>query len=405
VRSPLARRALSLQPSATLAVDARAKALIAAGVDVVNLTAGEPDFPTPPGPSRAGQDAIAEGFTRYTATAGIAELRAAIAVKLREDNGLDYGPNQVVVSNGAKQSIYNALMVLLDPGDEVLVPFPAWVSYPEMIRLADGKPVMVDTSPAAYRLDVKSLAAAITPRTKLIVLNSPNNPTGAVYSNQELGEVARLAVEADLHVVSDEIYEKLVYGAESISIGSLGDDILARTVTVNGFSKAYAMTGWRMGYAAAPLVLAEAMANLQSQTTSGASSISQRAALAALSGDQAPLEEMRLQFDKRRRYVVERIGKMPGVRLDAIPEGAFYVFAKVSDLYAERGVLPTIAGSMDFAQRLLEEARVAVVPGLPFGSDNHVRLSYADSLDRLAEGMDRLEAFVRSLSGVDAARS
>src|ERR1700736_2943939 len=236
MRSPLGRRALYLKPSATLAGDARAKALIASGVDIVNLTAGEPDFPTPAGPSRAGQDGIADGFTRYTATAGIAELRAAIALKLKEDNGLDYRPDQVVVSNGAKQSVYNALMVLLDPGDEVLIPFPAWVSYPEMVRLADGVPVMVNTAPAAYRLDPAALAAAITPRTKAIIINSPSNPTGAVYTNEELREVARLAVENDLYVISDEIYEKLVYGAEFLSIASLGTEILARTVTVNRFS-------------------------------------------------------------------------------------------------------------------------------------------------------------------------
>ena len=205
MRSPLGRRALSLQPSATIAVDARAKALIASGVDVVNLTAGEPDFPTPAVPSKAGQDAIAEGFTRYTAVAGIAELRSAIATKLREDNGLEYRPEQVVVSNGAKQSVYNALMVLLDPGDEVVIPFPAWVSYPEMVRLADGVPVMVDTEPAGYRLDPTALAAAITPRTKAIIINSPSNPTGAVYSNEELRAVAKLAIDNDLYVISDEI--------------------------------------------------------------------------------------------------------------------------------------------------------------------------------------------------------
>jgi aspartate aminotransferase len=404
MRSPLGRRALALKPSATLAVDARAKALIASGVDIVNLTAGEPDFPTPPGPSRAGQEAIAGGFTRYTATAGIAELRAAIADKLREDNGLDYRPDQVVVSNGAKQAIYNALMVILDPGDEVLIPSPAWASYPEMVRLADGVPVLVDTGPASYRLDAKALAAAINRRTKVILLNSPNNPTGVVYSSEELREVARLAEENDLYVISDEIYEKLVYGAEFLSIGSLGSEILARTITVNGFSKAYAMTGWRMGYAAAAPALAEAMANLQSQTTSGASSISQRAALAALQGDQSPLEEMRLQFDRRRRYVAGRLAGLPGVDVDPVPEGAFYIFPKVSDLYGQRGAGLAIEGSLDFAQRLLEEARVAVVAGLPFGSDNHVRLSYSDSLERLTEGMDRLEAFVRALSEVDAAR-
>jgi aspartate aminotransferase len=387
-----------------LAVDARAKALIASGVDVVNLTAGEPDFPTPPEPSRAGQEAIAEGFTRYTATAGIAPLREAIAAKLKDDNGLEYRSDQVIVSNGAKQAIYNALMVLLDPGDEVLIPSPAWVSYPEMVRLADGVPVIVDTESAGYRLDLQTLAAAVTPRTKVILLNSPNNPTGVVYNGDELRGVARLAVERDLYVISDEIYEKLVYGAEFLSVASLGSEIFARTITVNGFSKAYAMTGWRMGYAAASPALAEAMANLQSQSTSGASSISQRAALAALKGDQAPLEEMRLQFDRRRRYMIDRLSRMPGVRVDAVPEGAFYIFPRVSDLYGDRGVTAVIEGSMDFAQRLLDEARVAVVPGLPFGSDAHIRLSYSDSLERLTEGMDRLEAFVRSLSEVDAAK-
>ncbi len=405
MRSALGRRALALKPSATLAVDGRAKALVASGVDVVNLTAGEPDFPTSEGPSQAGQKAIAEGFTRYTPTAGIAELRGAIADKLREDNGLDYQPDQVIVSNGAKQAIYNALMVLLDAGDEVMIPAPAWVSYPEMVRLADGVPVLIDTRPAEYRLDEAALASAITPRTKVILLNSPNNPTGAVYTPEELQMVARLARKHDLYVISDEIYEKLVYGAEFVSIASFGDEMLARTITVNGLSKAYAMTGWRMGYAAAAPAVTEAMANLQSQCTSGASSISQRAALAALTGDQAPLEEMRQEFDRRRRYMIDRLTKLPGVQVGAVPEGAFYIFPRVADLYGLRGDGAPIHGSLDFAERLLEEARVAVVPGLPFGSDEHIRLSYADSPERLAKGMDRFEAFVRSRSAVDAAKS
>lgn len=399
MRNPLGRRALALRPSATLAVDARAKALIASGVDVVNLTAGEPDFPTPADPSRGGIEAIQSGFTKYTPNPGIAELRAAIATKLRDDNGLDYRPDQVVVSNGAKQSVYNALMVLLDPGDEVLVPTPSWVSYPEMVRLADGVPVMVDTEPSGYRLDPGRLAAAVTERTKVILLNSPNNPTGVVYGDAELRQVARLAVERDLYVISDEIYEKLVYGEEFVSIGSLDPEVLARTITVNGFSKAYAMTGWRMGYAAAAPVLTEAMANLQSQCTSGASAISQRAALAALRGDQAPLEEMRVQFDRRRRYVAGRLAAMPGVRLDQVPGGAFYIFPRVSDLYSAAGGGAPMRGSVDFAERLLEDARVAVVPGLPFGSDRHIRISYSDSLERLTEGMDRIERFTRSLAG------
>ena len=398
MRSPLGRRARALKPSATLAVDARAKALIASGVDIVNLTAGEPDFPTPPDPSRGGLDAIREGFTKYTPNAGIAELRAAIAAKLRDDNGLEYRAEQVIVSNGAKQAIYNALMVLLDPGDEVLIPTPSWVSYPEMVRLADGEPVLVDTEPAGYRLHAETIAAAITGRTKVILLNSPNNPTGVVYGDAELRMVAELAVEHDLFVISDEIYEKLVYGEEFVSIGSLGSEILARTITVNGFSKAYAMTGWRMGYAAAAPALVEAMANLQSQCTSGASAISQRAALAALRGDQAPLEAMRVEYDRRRRYVAERLAAMPGVELDQVPQGAFYIFPRVSGLYGRGGGNP-IGGSMDFAERLLERARVAVVPGLPFGSDSHIRISYSDSLVRLTEGMDRIDAFVRALAG------
>jgi len=388
-----------LQPSATIAVDARAKALVAQGVDLINLTAGEPDFDTLTAARDGGIAAIEHGFTRYTPTPGIPELREAIAKKLKDDNGLDYKPSQVVVSNGAKQSIYNALMVLLDPGDEVVIPTPAWVSYPEMVRLAGGEPVMVDTQSNRYHLDVSALASAITPRTKAMVLNNPCNPTGVVYSDAELRMVADLAEKNDLYVISDEIYEKLTYGAEFISIASLGPEILERTITVNGFSKAYAMTGWRMGYAAANPQVAEAMSSFQSQVTSGASSISQRAALAALKADQAPVEAMRVQFDRRRRYVADRLTEMPGVSLDGLPEGAFYIFPRVDGLYDK-----AIAGSVAFAEALLERGRVAVVPGLPFGSDRHVRISYAYSLETLTEGMDRFEAFARSLAEVDEAR-
>ena len=375
-----------------MAVDARAKALVAQGVDVVNLTAGEPDFDTLPAARAGGIAAIEQGFTRYTPTPGTTELREAIAKKLKDDNGLEYRSGQVVVSNGAKQSIYNALMVLLDPGDEVVIPTPAWVSYPEMVRLAGGVPVTVDTQPNNYRLDARSLEAAITPRTKVILLNNPSNPTGVVYADAELRMVAGLAVRHDLYVISDEIYEKLTYGAEFISIASLGPEILERTITVNGFSKAYAMTGWRMGYAAANAQIAEAMSSFQSQVTSGASSITQKAALAALKGDQSPVEAMRVQFDRRRRYVAERLVEMPGVKLDTVPEGAFYIFPRVNELYGKE-----IDGSVRFAEALLEKARVAVVPGLPFGSDRHIRLSYACSLETLTEGMDRLDAFARSL--------
>jgi aspartate aminotransferase len=386
-----------MKPSATIAVDARAKALVAQGIDLVNLTSGEPDFDTLPAAREGGIAAIKDGFTRYPPVPGIAELREAIAKKLKDDNGLEYKATQVVVSNGAKQSIYNALMVLIDPGDEVVIPTPAWVSYPEMVRLADGVPVTVDTQPNQYRLDKEELEAAITPRTKAILLNNPSNPTGVVYTDAELRMVAELAVKHDLYVISDEIYEKLTYGAEFISIASLGHDILERTITVNGFSKAYAMTGWRMGYAAANPQIAEAMSSFQSQVTSGASTISQKAALAALKGDQAPVEAMRVQFDRRRRYVADRLQRMPGVHLDGLPEGAFYIFPRVDELYRKAGV----EGSVKFAEALLEKARVAVVPGLPFGSDRHIRISYARSLETLTEGMDRIEAFARSLAEVD----
>jgi aspartate aminotransferase len=273
-----------------------------------------------------------------------------------------------------------------------------------MVRLAGGVPVMVDTEPNQYRLEAGMLAAAITPRTKAIVLNNPCNPTGVVYTDVELRMVADLAVNHDLYVISDEIYEKLTYGAEFISIGSLGPKILERTITVNGFSKAYAMTGWRMGFAAANPEIAEAMSSFQSQVTSGASSISQRAALAALRGDQAPVEAMRVQFDRRRRYVADRLQKTPGVHLDGLPEGAFYIFPRVDELYGRRAAGIEIDGSIRFAEALLEQARVAVVPGLPFGSDRHVRLSYACSLEALTEGMDRFEKFARSLAEADELR-
>ncbi|MGI8562372.1 MAG: pyridoxal phosphate-dependent aminotransferase [Candidatus Dormibacter sp.] len=396
--STLSERARLLRPSATIATDARAKALAASGVDVVNLTAGEPDFDTMPAARSGGLEAIEAGFTRYTPVAGIPELRTAIAEKLLRDNGISCQPEQIVVSNGAKQSIYNALMVLVDPGDEVIMPSPCWVSYPEIVSLAGGVPVLVDTSSNGYRLSAEAVAAAVTSRTKVVMLNSPSNPVGTVATDAELRELAALCVARDLYVISDEIYEKLVYGsAEFVSIASLGEEIQRLTITVNGFSKAYAMTGWRMGYAAAEPQIVAAMTNLQSQCTSGASSISQRAALAALNGDQAPLESMRQQFDRRRQLVLQRLSAMPGVVIEAVPEGAFYIFPRVSDLYERMASGNRSSGSVGFADLLLEAARVAVVPGLPFGSDDHVRVSYASSLERLAEGMNRIESVVRSL--------
>jgi aspartate aminotransferase len=392
MKTAVSERIRSLQPSATLAIDAQTKALIKSGVDVCNLSAGEPDFPTPIVPSEAGIEAIRRGLTHYTPNAGLAELRTALSLKLQRDNGLDYGPEQVIVSNGAKQSVFNALLVLLDPGDEVVIPSPCWVSYPEIVRLAGGIPRIVDTTTTGCRLSADLIAPVLTQKTKAIILNSPCNPTGVVYTEHELRMIAALAVAHDLYVISDEIYEKIVYSSRAASIGALSDEILARTITVNGFSKAYAMTGWRLGYAAARPDIAVAMGNVQGQVTSGASSIGQHAAVAALNSNQDSVEEMRVEFDRRRCYVADRLRGIPGVQAGPLPEGAFYFFPRVADLYDR--MTGQIRGSVDFAQQLLTAANVAVVPGSPFGSDDHIRVSYAVSMDALRIGMDRLEAFV-----------
>ncbi len=378
-----------------MALDARAKQLAAEGVDVVNLSVGEPDFDTPEPARAGGVSAIQRGLTRYTAAAGTRELREAIAAKLRRENQLEYSPDQIVVSNGAKQSIYNALLVLLDPGDEVLIPAPYWVSYPEMVRLAGGVPVIVPTDEASgFKVTAAGVAALLGPRARGIIVNNPSNPTGAVYARGELEPLAKLAVEHGIFILSDEIYERLTYdGARAESIAALGSEVCRLTVAVNGFSKAYAMTGWRMGYAAAEPHLAQAMANLQSQTTSGPSSISQEAARAALKADQSSVEMMREEFDRRRRYVLDRLAALPDVDLNAVPTGAFYVFPDVSRHFGRTLGGRAVRGADDLAAALLETAGVAVVPGTPFGSPKHLRLSYAVSAEKLEEAMDLLERF------------
>ena len=397
----LAERLKTLAPSSTLAVQAKAKALRARGVDVISFGAGEPDFDTPERIKAAAIEAMRRGETKYTEVAGIPELRAAVCAKLKRDNGLEYEPDDVLVSCGAKHTLFNMAVAILNPGDEVLIPSPYWVSYPEQARLVGGVSVGVLTREGTgFDLDPERLAAAVTPRTKAIVLNSPNNPTGAVFSVEALEAVARLAVEADLLVVSDECYEALTFEGRHVSIAVLGPDVKARTLVINTCSKAYAMTGWRIGYAAGPRALIRAMTDVQSQVTSNPSSVAQWAAVEALAGPQDEVRTMVAEFDRRRHLIVDGLNRLDGVAC-ARPRGAFYAFANVSGLFgrSSAGAAGTtrLGGSLDVAAFLLEAARVAVVPGLDFGSDAHVRLSYATSDALIREGLARMDAAIRQL--------
>jgi aspartate aminotransferase len=395
----LAQRLKTLAPSSTLAVQAKAKELKARGVDVISFGAGEPDFDTPSRIKDAAVRAMQAGQTKYTEVGGIPELRAAVCTKFRRDNALAYEPADVLVSCGAKHTLYNIMVALLDPGDEVLVPSPYWVSYPEQAKLLDGVPVPVDTDEATgFDLDVDRLRAAITTRTKVVVLNSPNNPTGAVFSPAALESVARLAVDRNLWIVSDECYEALTFEGRHLSVASLGEDVKARTIVVNTCSKAYAMTGWRIGYAAGPRELIRAMTDVQSQVTSNPSSVAQWAAVEALTGPQDDVAAMAQEFDARRHLIVDGLNAIPGVSC-VMPRGAFYAFANISRLAGRRApssgaVLRT---SADVASFLLTDAQVAVVPGADFGSDAHVRLSYATSAALIREGLRRIDTAVRTL--------
>jgi aspartate aminotransferase len=397
-----ADRLKTLAPSSTLAVQAKARALRAQGLDVISFGAGEPDFDTPQRIKDAAARAMRDGHTKYTEVGGILELRAAICAKLRRDHGLAYEPADVLVSCGAKHTLFNLVVALLNPGDEVLVPSPYWVSYPEQARLLGAVPVPVETTEASgFDLDPERLRAAITPRTKLIVLNSPNNPTGAVFSPAAIEAVARLAVERQIWVVSDECYEALTFEGRHVSIASFGADIKARAVVVNTCSKAYAMTGWRIGYAAGPRELIRAMTDVQSQVTSNPSSVAMWAAVEALSGPQDEVGRMAAEFDRRRHLIVDGLNALPGVSC-VKPRGAFYAFANVSGLFGrkaprENGPPAALSGSADVAAFLLEGARVAVVPGVDFGSDAHVRLSYATSTELIQEGLARMAAAIRTL--------
>ncbi len=392
------KRVASMQPSATLAMSARATELRRAGRPVVSLSAGEPDFDTPKPISDAGVAAIRSGFTHYTENAGMMALREAICTKLEAENGLDYAPSQILCSNGAKQSIALATHVLCGPGDEVLIPAPYWVSYPEMTRFAGADPKVVSTPvESGYRLSPEQLDDALTERTRLLILCSPSNPTGSVYSPEELAALADVVGQYDdLFVISDEIYEYVLYDAEHVSFAAL-PGMKGRTVTVNGFSKGYAMTGWRLGYLAAPEPITKAAAKVQGQLTSAPSSISQKAGVAAIEMDMQPVERMVRAFRERRDFVLERLRSIDGVRCPT-PEGAFYVFPEVATFFGRQTPDERlIENSNDLCFYLLEEHDVALVPGAAFGAPNGLRISYAASMDDLETAMDRIEAGLAAL--------
>jgi aspartate aminotransferase len=394
----LSERARRLTPSPTLALAARARALRAQGVDVLSFTAGEPDFDTPERVKDAAIRALRDGLTKYTDAGGIPELKAAICAKLRRDNGLAYEPAEVIASVGAKHTLYNIFAVLVDEGDEVLVPAPYWVSYTEQVRLSEGVPVVVPTDEArGFQLDLAALRKAVTPRTKLLILNTPNNPTGAVYPRADLERVADLALERGFHVVSDECYDALAYEGRVPGIAELGPEIKARTLVVNTCSKAYAMTGWRLGFAAGPREIVKAMGDLQGQCTSNPTSIAQWAAVEALAGPQDEVAKMAGEFDRRRRVIVDGLNRIPGIRCP-MPQGAFYAFPDVSGLFGRRWSGQPLRGSADVTTFLLEAARVAVVPGADFGSDRHLRISYACGLEQIQEGLTRIESTCATLA-------
>lgn len=395
----LSVRTGKIKPSPTLAMDAKAKAMKAEGMDIVNFGVGEPDFDTPENIKDAGIKAIKDGFTKYTPVGGIDSLKDAIIEKFKRDNNLRYNRDEIIVSCGAKHSLYNIAQALLSPGDEVLIPSPYWVSYPDQVLLNDAVPVFLKTYESdLFILKRGSLDAHITKRTKALILNSPSNPTGLTYDVRTLEMIAEVALRHNLLVISDEIYEKLTYdGFEHVSIASLDDRIKAKTIVVNGLSKAYAMTGWRIGFAAGPKDIVKAMTNIQSQSTSNPTSIAQKAAVEALTGPQDFIGNMLAEFDRRRRFLIEELNSIPGVGC-LNPKGAFYAFPNVSKIYGKSVEGRKISSSSDLALYLLEKANVALVPGSAFGNDDHIRLSYATSIQEIKKGVERIREALSRLS-------
>ncbi|HEU4685902.1 MAG TPA: pyridoxal phosphate-dependent aminotransferase [Nitrospira sp.] len=388
----LAARVARIAPSPTLAMAATAKAMAAQGIDVIDFSTGEPDFDTPAPVKAAAEAAIRAGFTKYTPSSGIEELRVAIADKLERELGLRYEKSQILVSCGAKHSLYNLAEAFLEAGDEIIIPTPYWVSYSDQALLNDATAVLLPTrEDDGYAIDEHQLRRCITPRTKAILINSPCNPTGATYDRKTLESLAAIALEHDLLIISDEIYEKIIYdGLTHVSIATLGPDVAARTVIVNGVSKAYAMTGWRIGYAAGPKDLIQAMGNIQSQSTSNPCSISQKAAVAALREGEPFTVKMVEEFDRRRRAIVAGLNKIRGVSC-RMPSGAFYAFPNIKGVLGKQGPRGPLKTPSELADYLLKEAHIAVVPGEPFGSDEHVRLSYATSMETITRGLARLD--------------
>ena len=394
----LADRVNKIQPSPTLAIDAKAKALIAQGVDIIGFGAGEPDFGTPENIKQAGKKAIDDGFTKYMPVGGADDLKDAIIAKMKKDHGIEYSRDEISVACGAKHSLYNISQALIQEGDEVIIPAPYWVSYPDQVVLAGGTPVFIETDEAsAFKITPAQLEQAITPKTKALILNSPCNPTGTSYSIEEMKALGEVCLKHDFMIISDDIYERLIYdGLVFNNIVQVVPKLKSRVVVVNGVSKTYAMTGWRIGYACGPKELISAMTKMQSQSTSNATSVAQKASVEALNGPQDVVNDMIKQFEKRRTYIVSRLNSMPGVTCFN-STGAFYVFPNFSSFYGKSFNGKLIDNSSDFAAYLLENAKVALVPGIAFGADNYARLSYACSMENIEKGMDRIEEAIKQL--------
>ena len=394
----LSKKSEAIVGSITLAIDAKAKNMLAEGKDVIGFGAGEPDFGTPAHIVKAGIEALNKGITRYTPASGTVELKQAICEKFLNDNGLKYDPSCIVVSNGAKHSLFNALVAICNPGDEVILPAPYWVSYLELIKMADAVPVIVQTKEEDnFALHIEDVAAAVTSKTKAIILNTPSNPTGSIYTKDQLEQVAKLAVEKDFIVISDEIYESLIYdGEQHVSIATFGEEIKERTIIVNGLSKSCAMTGWRIGYTASNKKIATIMGNYQSHATSNPNSIAQYASIAALRGSKEELNKMVEEFSNRRKVMVDKVNSIEGLHAN-MPKGAFYVFVNISGIFDKFCGDVVIDSAMTFTEQLLEKQLTAVVPGEAFGTKDYIRLSYATSMQNIEKGLDRIKSFVSSL--------
>lgn len=387
----LAKRVEKIKPSPTLAITAKAAEMKKKGIPVISFGAGEPDFPTPLNIKQAAISSIQENFTKYTPTSGILELKEAICKKFKEDNNLDYTPSQILVSCGAKHSLYNIIQALVDKGDEVIIPSPYWVSYLEMVHLACGKPVLLKTD-KNFQIPIDKLKKKIQKKTKILILNSPNNPTGAVSEKEILEEIAKIALDNNFYIISDEIYEKIIYDDKKhYSIASFSEEVKNKTIVVNGVSKTYSMTGWRIGYAAGEEKIMKICSQIQDHSTSNPTSIAQKAALEAIKGEQNEVKKMVEEFDRRRKYIVEKLNNIKGISCNN-PAGAFYVFPKVKKFFNSQ-----IKNSTEITEYLLEEAKVAVVPGIVFGSDEHIRLSYATSLNNIIEGLNKMEEALKKL--------